>query len=94
MTTSKLSLTLIGMTDNLLTNISASRLREAAKIQGEIERLQARLEKILSGGGRVVAAKKNAAKKKRAKRTISPEGLERIRAAQRKRWAKHKRGKK
>jgi hypothetical protein len=38
-------------------------------------------------------AKKKAAKRKGGKRTISPEGLERIRAAQKARWAKAKKGK-
>jgi len=81
-----------------LSKLTAERLREAARIQTEIERLQARLEKLLTGGGRVgrPAKTEGAAtgpKKKRAKRTISPEGLERIRAAQKKRWAKHKKKK-
>ncbi|MEZ5326811.1 MAG: hypothetical protein R3F19_17320 [Verrucomicrobiales bacterium] len=38
-------------------------------------------------------AKKKASKRKGGKRVISPEGLERIRAAQKARWAKAKKGK-
>lgn len=48
------------------------------------------------GSGAKVAidgSKKKAAKRKGGKRKISPEGLERIRAAQKARWAKAKKGK-
>ncbi len=81
-----------------LSNLTAERLREAARIQTEIERLQARLEKLLSGGGRLGRPPKTEAaaaapKKKRAKRKMSPEGRARIAEAQRKRWAKLKRNK-
>lgn len=41
----------------------------------------------------VKVATKKAAKRKGGKRKISPEGLERIRAAQKARWEKHKKGK-
>jgi len=84
---------------NPLINVSADKLRQAAFIQDEIEKLQSRLEATLSGESVVVKRKvgrpasKKTATKERAKRQISPEGLERIRAAQRKRWAKHKRNK-
>ena len=45
------------------------------------------------GPGRKPGAKKKAAKRKGGKRKISAEGLERIRAAQKARWAKAKKGK-
>jgi len=89
---------------------TAQQLREAATIQTEIERRQARLAKILGGGSpsraapgappakkraaKKRAAKKSAAKKpsatKRATRKMSAKGLANIRAAQKKRWAMHK----
>ena len=94
------------MSANPYSNISSDALREAAEIRDQIDSLEARLESILGGGGSVAAPPKRrgrppgsgsaaasgGAPVKRKKRKISPEGLERIRAAQRKRWAKQKRG--
>ena len=79
-------------------NITSDALREAAEIRDQIDSLQARLVAILGGDAAPAPPKRRgrppgAAKKKGGKRKISPEGLERIRAAQRKRWAKQKRGK-
>ena len=86
-----------------LDRLTAADLRRAADLTEKIEDLQAELALLLSGKkkpGRKpvkkrvpkkVGAKKKAAKKKR---TMSAAGRERIRLAQKKRWAKEKAKKK
>jgi hypothetical protein len=79
--------------------VSAAQLRRAANIRERIEQLEKELLAILGGkstgsGGRAKASAAESApatkKKRRKKRSMSPEARERIAAAQRKRWAKHK----
>ena len=87
---------------NLIGNLSSDVLREAAEIRDQIDALQAQLEAVLrdgsavsvqkNKGGKKKVAKQKAAKKK-AKRKMSKEGVERIRAAQKARWAKQRKAK-
>ena len=73
--------------------LSPRQLREAIKLSEQIQSLRQRLQTILGGKGSPSAP---AAKTPRAmrpagkKRTMSPEGRERIAAAHRARWAKLK----
>ena len=63
-----------------LSNITAKQLREAANIATEIERLQARLEKLLTGrGGRRVG--------RPPKSAAAPEGAEEAAVAPKKKRA-------
>lgn len=93
------------MSDYPLSNISADSLRNAAAIQDQIETLGAQLRAILTGeapakraykkrgpkpGSKRTATTTTAAKRKGGSRKISPEGRERIRQAQLKRWAMQK----
>ena len=84
-------------------SLSVDQLKRALKISEQIQNLEAELASILgtsSGAARVKRAynKKTTAaapgKKKRKKTVISPEGKERIAAAQRLRWAKLRKAKK
>lgn len=66
-----------------------------ASIDAEIARLE-KVKSLLTGASTTTAKKASKSGKaatKTAKRTLSPEALERIREGQRKRWAKAKRAK-
>jgi len=65
-----------------LSNLTPTQLRHAAKLKEKIERLQRELSQLT---GASTAA---AGPVKYAKRKISAAGIARIRAAQKKRWAK------
>lgn len=67
---------------NTLSNLTTEQLRTAVEIREQIEALQGKLQAIL--GGEKVAETKPA----KGGHNFSPEGLERIRAGQRKRWRK------
>ncbi len=73
-------------------NLTAQQLRQAADLQERIESLQNELSSLLGGTGRLAQAP--VSRKPGAKRQISAAGIERIRAAQRARWAKVKRAQK
>lgn len=75
---------------NILKDISLETLKRAAEIRQQIMDLEAKLESLLSGKSPGSRAKKKRATKKGAKRKLSPEALEKIREAQRRRWAKVK----
>jgi len=68
-----------------LANLSPSQLRHAADLKEKIEALQAELARLQG------APVSDAASDKGGKRQISAAGIERIRAAQKARWAKFKR---
>ena len=70
-----------------LTNLTATQLRRAADIKERIEALQDELAGLV-GGAAPVAAKPG------QRRSISPAGIARIRAAQKARWAAAKQAKK
>ncbi len=70
-------------------NLTAQQLRQAADLQERIESLQNQLRGLLGGTGK--AAQAPAARAGTGRRQISAAGIERIRAAQRARWAKVKR---
>jgi hypothetical protein len=72
----------------MITNLSSSQLRKAAKLKDKIEGLQKLLNKFLGAGAQ---AQPKAAKKKRK---MSAAGKRAIIAAQKLRWAKVKAGKK
>lgn len=72
------------------TDLTPQQLRKAADLQEKIAELQAQLSKLMGGGEAPKAAAKPGKTGRKAKRVISPEGLARIRAAQRARWAKVK----
>ena len=92
------------MSDQSISGISASQLRQAADIQDRIENLYQELERVLSGEavpkrrGRPVGSgateAKPTAKRKGGARKMSAEGRARIVAAQKKRWAAIKKLKK
>jgi len=67
-----------------LFNLSSAQLRQAADLKERIEALQSQLSQF-QGADEVAAIPAEAPKKK-----ISAEGIERIRAAQKERWAKTK----
>lgn len=79
---------------------SVDQLKQAIKLSEQIQKLEAELAAILGNSGAVktvrayVRKDKSAAASTRKKRVISPEGKERIAAAQRARWAKQKKAKK
>lgn len=62
-----------------------------AAIDEEISKLQ-QVRKILqsAGGSKLVSGLSGRSGKPRAKRVLSPEARQRIAAAQKRRWAKHK----
>lgn len=68
---------------------TTSELKQAVSISEKLDALQAELASIMSGSAKSVKAPK-APKAKKGKSTMSPEGREKIAAAQRKRWAKSK----
>ena len=70
---------------NSFSNLSAVQLRRAAKLQDKITRLTRELESILGSSGLVPAKRKH---------KMSDAGRAAIRAAQKKRWAAIKAGKK
>jgi hypothetical protein len=70
--------------------LSAQQLRNAADLQERIESLQGELRALL-GGTETPTAQAPTAVRAGARRQISAAGIERIRAAQRARWAKAKR---
>lgn len=67
----------------IIANLTPVELRRAARIKEQIEKLQSELEKLLAAGaGSAVAP---------ARKKFSRQGIARIRAAQKARWAKIKR---
>lgn len=66
---------------NSITNLTPQQLRNAAEIQEQILSLQQELSQILGSEATPPTDTET------RRRQISPEGLERIRAAQRRRWA-------
>ncbi len=74
---------------NSITNMTPQQLRKAADLQEKIIALQHQLNSMLGG---TVAAPAAPAVARRKKGKISAAGIARIRAAQKARWAKAKRG--
>jgi len=70
---------------NALSNLNAVQLRRAAKLQEKIAKLTNELESVLGGSSSTPAKKKH---------KMSAAGRAAIRAAQKKRWAAIKAGKK
>lgn len=75
--------------------LTTAQLKQAVKISEKLDALKSELASIMGGSSgsdkNVKAAKEpKAPKAKKAKNTMSPEGREKIAAAQRKRWAKQK----
>ena len=66
---------------NNIMQLTPRQLRQAADIQEKIESLQKKLADLLGAPGNPIASQGK-------KRTISPAGIARIRAAQKARWAK------
>jgi len=66
---------------NNIMQLTPRQLRQAADIQEKIESLQRKLGDLLGASANPIAPL-------RKKRTISPAGIARIRAAQKARWAK------
>ena len=78
---------------SILKDISLDALKRAAEIRQQIDDLEKELDSLLTGKAapRKKAKSKAAKKKKKSgKRKLSPEALDRIRAAQKRRWAKVK----
>ncbi len=73
---------------NSLIDLTPQQLRQAADLQERITALQSELSDLLGG----TATPSAPAKPSGAKRRISAAGLERIRAAQRARWARARAG--
>lgn len=77
---------------SILKDISLETLKRAAEIRQQIIDLENELDSLLSGksAGNKKTAKKTAkrAKKKATKRKLSPEAIQRIKDAQKRRWAK------
>ena len=71
---------------NSLINLTPQQLRQAADLQERIMALQGELSDLL--GGTAPSTASGPAKPSAPKRRISAAGLERIRAAQRARWAR------
>jgi len=75
--------------DSTLTNLSAAQLRRAAELKEQIESLQNELTGLF--GGKTSAAPSGGSSTGGKKRgVLSPAAIERIRAAQRARWAAHR----
>jgi hypothetical protein len=72
---------------NAITQLTPRELRQAADLQEKIVALQKKLGDLLGTPASPLAPK-------RKKRTISPAGIARIRAAQKARWAKVRSAKK
>ena len=76
--------------------LTTAQLKQAVQISEKLDVLKSELASIMSGSGStkaksVKAPKAPKAKKaKKGKSNMSPEGREKIAAAQRKRWAKQK----
>lgn len=68
-------------------SISSRGLRKAAEIKTQIERLEMDLQKVLNNGN-------GHFRRATVKRQMSAEGIARIAAAQRKRWATWRKGRK
>lgn len=66
-----------------ITNLTPVELRRAAKIKEQLEKLQSELKKTLAVGAEAAVAP--------ARKKFSRQGIARIRAAQKARWAKIKR---
>lgn len=75
---------------NSLINLTPQQLRQAADLQERIAALQGELSELL--GGAESSALSAPARAGGPKRRISAAGLERIRAAQRARWARARAG--
>ena len=86
-------------------NLSLDQLKRAVQIHEQIANLEAELARLLGGAiGKATGAKRGrkpaaataeageavVTRKKKGKRTMSPEAREKIAAAQRRRWAKQK----
>lgn len=83
---------------------SIDQLKRALELSEEIQRLELELRNVLgaaaepglvesnSATAEIEAPKKRRRGRKKGKRTLSPEAIEKIRAGQRKRWAKLKKG--
>jgi hypothetical protein len=72
---------------NAITNLTAKQLRQAANLTEKIASLQSELDQLL-GGSTTTKAPAAVSATPRKKNKISAAGLAKIRAAQKKRWAK------
>ena len=70
-----------------ISNLSSGQLRRAADIKEKISALEQELSAVLGEASVTVAI---SAPGKAKKRNMSPEGIARIKAAQKARWAKYK----
>lgn len=70
-----------------IANISAKNLQRAAKIRGQIDRLEAQMQKILGGSSSGGASNGSP---KRRRRKMSAAARAKIAAAQRRRWKAQK----
>jgi hypothetical protein len=73
------------MTGNSLANLSVQQLKKVITIREKIEKLERDLRGLLGEETEIKSRRP-----KKGSRGISPEGRERIAAAQRARWAKHR----
>ena len=72
--------------------LTTAQLKQAVQISEKLDVLKSELASIMSGSAKSVKAPKapKAKKANKGKSNMSPEGREKIAAAQRKRWAKQK----
>lgn len=75
------------MPENILTGLSAPQLRKAAALREKIDALTKQLSNIL---GKTSAPAASAQSARKGKRKMSAAARAKIAAAQKKRWAKHK----
>lgn len=73
-----------------LLNLTPAQLRQAADLQEKIEALQQQLSRLYDSSGAALPAAAPRRGRPPGKRKISAAGIERIRAAQKLRWAKAK----
>jgi cobalamin-dependent methionine synthase I len=74
---------------------TVSQLKQALKIAEKLEAFETELAAILGGSStkrKYTKSDTSSTPAKKVKRTMSPEAREKIAAAQRKRWAKQKKG--
>jgi hypothetical protein len=79
------------MPSSILTGLSAKQLRRAAALREQIDRLEKQLSALLGAPTSAAPVAKPAAK---PKRKMSAAARAKIAAAQKRRWAKHRAGKK
>lgn len=84
------SLRIVGSNMSILKDISLETLKRAAEIRQQIIDLESELDSLLSSKSAGKKKSSKRAKKKAARRKLSPEAIQRIKDAQKRRWAKVK----